>query len=237
MAVILRGEVDGVPKRVVSLRPPSPPWVPPWAGHWFPPSVVASSVTWGAVGEAGVPPMSQARGRPPRQQPMSATTTHPILIKGSKQPAGESEVLGVCKHDHFCPSCPVRQLSAFASSTASGSMPLAATAPLADMWRLGQKTDTKSKFTRSSRHVMLNVFTDYHNLSSSPLYIEQIAYLAASRPPFFSAGRRLADLRCKPAKGATARKNDVATPPGLQPSRQFVQFKWWAGRGLLGRRG
>jgi len=52
----------------IGLPTSSPPWVPPWAGHWFPPSVGVSSVIWGAVGEAGVPPMSQARGRSPGHQ-------------------------------------------------------------------------------------------------------------------------------------------------------------------------
>jgi len=82
VGVVVEGPPHLVGRRVVSeIRPPSPPWVAPWAGHWFPPSVGVSSVIWGAVGEAGVPPMSQARGRPPRQQPMCATTTHLKLIK------------------------------------------------------------------------------------------------------------------------------------------------------------
>jgi len=59
---------------LMTSRPPPPPWVAPWAGHWFPPLVGVSFVIWGAVGEAGVPPMSKARGDPPGNNPCAPGT-------------------------------------------------------------------------------------------------------------------------------------------------------------------
>jgi len=64
----------------------------PLGGSLVPPLVGVSSVIWGAVGEAGVPPMSKARGRPPRQQPMTPLDEGFKLIESASRPVGKSGV-------------------------------------------------------------------------------------------------------------------------------------------------
>jgi len=62
-------------------RPPCRPGLPRGRVIGSPHRFVATSVICGAVGEAGVPPMSKARGRSPRQQLMTSCTSLVILIK------------------------------------------------------------------------------------------------------------------------------------------------------------
>jgi len=66
-------------------------------------------------------------------------------------------VSAVCKHDYLCPPCPFRQLYCVYQLHCVWVHPLAARALLADMYKLGQNTNTALKSTELGYRVSPNV--------------------------------------------------------------------------------
>jgi len=77
-------------KRGTNADPtPPPPWVPPWAGHWFPVSIRCHICHLQGSRGGRSSPHVECPGRPPRRQPMCPWDKEFKLIEPASRPVGK----------------------------------------------------------------------------------------------------------------------------------------------------